>query len=162
MTRAARTPPLHFHTIDDVTAVLRSRGGRLSAPRRLVLRTLFETAAPMSAEAIATAVGLDLTSVYRNLEYLEELGVIRHVHFGHGPGLYALVGRDAREYLVCEACEGVTPVEPHRLSGVRDAIREEFGFEAGFSHFPILGVCSACRAAGASTSDHRHDEPHDH
>ena len=32
----------------------------------------------------------DLASVYRNLEHLEELGVVRHVHFGHGPGLYAL------------------------------------------------------------------------
>ena len=35
---------------------------------------------------------VDLASVYRNLEQLEELGVVRHVHLGHGPGLYALVG----------------------------------------------------------------------
>jgi len=45
----------------------------------------------------------DLGSVYRNLDTLEQTGLVQHVHLGHGPGLYALVGRH-RGWAVCDAC----------------------------------------------------------
>ncbi|WP_302182739.1 transcriptional repressor [Paraconexibacter antarcticus] len=44
----------------------------------------------------------DLSSVYRNLERLEALGVVRHVHLDHGPGLYTLQRDSDTDYLVCE------------------------------------------------------------
>lgn len=162
MTRAARTPPLSFDTLEDVVAAVRDGGGRLSTPRRMILEALFAADGPVSAEAIAEGAGhLELTSVYRNLERLEELGVVRHVHLGHGPGRYALVGRGAREYLVCDVCDRVTAVEPARLDSVRAAIRADFGFRADFGHFPILGVCATC--AEAREHQHRHgDVVHSH
>jgi len=46
---------------------------------------------------------------YRNLETLEEVGLVRHVHLGHGPGLYALAAPE-HEYLVCESCHAVRTV----------------------------------------------------
>jgi Fur family ferric uptake transcriptional regulator len=147
LTRAHHKAPLRFDTVDDVIEAVRADGGRLSLPRRLILEALFAEPAPATAEAISQRLRLDLTSVYRNLEKLEELGAVRHVHLGHGPGLYALVGRGAREYLVCERCDRVTAVEPERLDEVRDAIRDEFDFEARFGHFPIVGTCAACRDA---------------
>ena len=53
--------------------------------------------APVRAEEIAAGIGgrlprSDLASVYRNLETLENHGLVRHLHLGHGPGLYALAG----------------------------------------------------------------------
>ena len=152
MTRSPRTPTLDFDTIDDVVAVLRQGGGRVSAARMMVLETLFAASGPVSAEHIATdegrrRVALELTSVYRNLERLEELGVVRHVHLGHGPGLYALISGGEREYLVCESCDLVTTVAPHELDAVREQIRATFGYHAEFSHFPIVGLCGACDAA---------------
>jgi Fur family ferric uptake transcriptional regulator len=147
MTEAPRTEPLAFRDIDDVAAAVRNAGGRLTTPRRLVLEALFAADGLLSAEQIATTgVTLELTSVYRNLELLEELGVVRHVHVGHGPGLYGLVGDGEREYLVCERCGQVVAVTPHELDGARDAIREAFGYEARFTHFPIHGRCADCAA----------------
>ena len=163
MTRAAHSPPLQFQTVDDVVEAVRSTGGRLSIPRRMVIETLFATEAPVSAETIAGTLNLELTSVYRNLEHLEALGVVRHVHLGHGPGLYALRGRGAREYLVCERCDRVTSVSPAQLDGIRAAIHDAFGFQAGFGHFPILGLCADCQAEGATMSEddvHVHEHTH--
>jgi Fur family ferric uptake transcriptional regulator len=144
MTEAPRTEPLAFRDIDDVVAAVRSAGGRLTTPRRLVLEALFAADGLLSAEQIATAMALDLTSVYRNLELLEELGVVRHVHVGHGPGRYGLVGDGEREFLVCEVCGNVLAVAPHELDGARDAIRAAFGYEARFTHFPVHGRCPDC------------------
>lgn len=173
MTRAPRSSALAFTSIDEVAVVLRKDGGRLSAARMMVLETLFDAEGPVSAEYIAGDGGarrtsLELTSVYRNLERLEELGVVRHVHLGHGPGLYALVSAGEREYLVCEQCDRVTSVDPAELDDIREAIRSAFGYRARFVHFPIVGLCPACagdgvRSAGAAAGEHRHgDRVHAH
>jgi Fur family ferric uptake transcriptional regulator len=141
---------------------LRDVGLRLSATRRLVLEALCAADGPMSAEQIAGGIGgrvpcSDLASVYRNLEVLEQTGIVRHVHLGHGPGLYALTTGGDREYLTCERCGDFRALVPDELDGVRDVIRERFGYEACFVHFPIVGLCESCRrdtgtAAGAHPS----------
>jgi Fur family transcriptional regulator, ferric uptake regulator len=144
VTVAPRSAPLAFRDIDDVAAALRRSGSRLTTPRRLVLEALFAARGLVSAEQIAAGHRLDLTSVYRNLEKLEELGVVRHVHVGHGPSVYGLIGEGEREFLVCERCGTVVAVEPEQLDRVRAVIREEFGHEARFTHFPIHGRCADC------------------
>ena len=145
MTHAPNRPPLAYRDIDDVARALREAGGRFSAARRRVLEALFAAEAPLPAEAVAP--GLDRASVYRALEYLEELGVVRHVHLGHSPGLYALTGGAEREYLTCERCHRITALEAERLDEVRDLIEAQFGYRARFSHFPIVGLCADCAAA---------------
>lgn len=142
-------PELEFHDIDDVVEALRGLGFRLSAARRIVLEALFAADGPVSADFIADGLGgrlqrSDLASVYRNLDWLESLGVVRHVHLGHGPGLYTLAREGSREYLVCERCNRVVSVEPSALDGLRAQIEDTFGFHARFSHFAIVGLCDRC------------------
>ena len=147
MPHAPRSPRLEFRDLDDVAEALRREGGRFSASRRLVLETLFAAEGPISAERIAAESGgaLDASSVYRALERLEELGAVRHLHVAHGPGLYALIVAGEREYLACERCDRVTAVDAARLDPVRRRILADFGYEARFSHFPIVGLCEDCR-----------------
>lgn len=149
MTTAHRGERVEAETLEAAVAALRARGLRLSAARRLVLEALYSTDAPLSAEQIADGIGAlpasDLASVYRNLETLERLGLVRHVHLGHGAGRYVRAGRE-REYLVCERCGLQRAVPPEQLEGVRQAVREATGFAASFSHFPIVGECEECAA----------------
>jgi Fur family transcriptional regulator, ferric uptake regulator len=182
VTATSHAPPLDFDGIEDVLEALRERGHRISAPRRLVLEALFAAEGPVSAQFIADGLDgrqetLDRTSVYRNLEQLEELGVVRHVHLGHGPSLYRLVNSGDDEYLACERCGRVTSVDPTQLDPVRDQIRERFGYEARFGHFPVVGLCPRCAAGGSPTAgsragaegeqqhshgDYVHSHPHSH
>lgn len=173
MTRAPGTPTVSFATVAEVADALRRRGGRLTAPRRRVLEALFAAEGPIAAERVAMLGGLELTSVYRTLESLEEMGVVRHTHLGHGPGLYALTGGTEREYLVCERCGRVTTVDAARLDGIRDQIERSFGFRARFGHFPIVGLCGPCTTRPDSRAQqgdamphdehaHEHDHPHTH
>jgi Fur family ferric uptake transcriptional regulator len=178
MTLAPRREPLAFEGLDDVAEAIRERGGRLSSARRVVLAALFAADGPVSAEYIADGLGgqmirAEVSSVYRNLERLEDLGVVRHVHLGHGPGLYALEDATEREYLVCERCNRVDAVESKKLDRVRADIRKRFGYEARFSHFPIVGLCEQCAkeagggARGRAGGAHQHSHgsylhEHDH
>jgi Fur family ferric uptake transcriptional regulator len=146
MTEAPRVAPLPFTDLTEAVAALRERGLRLSTPRRLVLEALFEANGPVSAEYLTTRLGIDAASVYRNLETLEAHGVVQHVHFGHGPGLHALIGPGEREYLYCDRCGAVRSLPPEALDRVRAEIRRLDGFEARFTHFPIVGLCKSCAA----------------
>jgi Fur family transcriptional regulator, ferric uptake regulator len=175
--------------LEDALDALRESGHRVTAARRLVIEALLDADGPASAEYLARRVGgastpMDVASVHRNLAQLEELGVVGHVHIGHGPGLYALSGRDEREYLACERCGRVTSVEPRKLDSIRRSIRRRFGYDARFTHFPILGLCESCSAELAEVSagsgkggraaahdshthehshgDHVHSHPHAH
>jgi Fur family ferric uptake transcriptional regulator len=148
MTRPHSAVPLvEAPDLEAAAAVVRSHGLRLSTARRLVLEALYATDEPLTADRIAGE--LDIASVYRNLETLEQIGLVRHFHLGHGPGLYARSAVGAFEYLLCDACGAVVAVEPEQLDPVRDRIRRDFGYEARFTHFPIAGLCPDCAAEGA-------------
>jgi len=141
--------PVVVTDLDGAMEVVRGGGLRLTSARRLVLEALLAARRPISAEDIADGLGgkmtqSDIASVYRNLETLGELGLVRHFHAGHGPGRYVLEGFGDREYLACESCGALESVEPAALDGVRDAVRDLSGFEARFSHFPIVGLCGRC------------------
>ena len=144
MTDAPQAPPHPFATVEEAIAAMRAQGMRLSTARRLVLEALFAAGGPVSAHKLSRALALDATSVYRNLELLERNGVVRHVHLGHGAGLYELVGRREREYLYCERCAKVTPVAVEDLDPVREQIQQRFGHRARFTHFAIVGLCEQC------------------
>jgi Fur family ferric uptake transcriptional regulator len=149
MTVPCLAEPAPAGDLDAAVAQLRGRGLRLSASRRLVLEALFAAGRPATAEEIASGMygrlpRCDLASVYRNLETLEELGLVRHMHLGHGPGLYAPAAEDD-EYVTCERCGRSEAVARDVLREVRAAVRAAVGYEPRFSHFPLTGLCPSCQ-----------------
>jgi Fur family ferric uptake transcriptional regulator len=114
---------------------------RISGARRSVLEALMAAEEPRTAEELAGKA--DLASTYRNLETLETIGLVRHVHLGHGPGRYELSSRSAG-WATCEVCGRSTPLPSPALQAIRLAVREAAGFEATFRHFPIVGRCPDC------------------
>jgi Fur family ferric uptake transcriptional regulator len=159
-----RTPPLAAQSVESAVDLLRTRGLRVSSARRLVIEALFAAERPITAEEIAAGLegwlpSSDLASVYRNLDTLEELGLVRHFHAGHGAGLYSLAAAGELEFVSCEHCGAVEPLPPGKLASVRALIERETGYRASFSHFPIVGTCGACLRAGHTNPK---QEPHHH
>jgi Fe2+ or Zn2+ uptake regulation protein len=150
MTVPHLVPAVQAPTAAAAAAALRDHGLRLSAARRLVLEALFAAGRPVTAEQIAAGVfgrvpPSDLASVYRNLEVLERLGLVRHVHLGHGPGLYAPAG-DRHELVACERCGACAMLPPRLAAAMREAVRGATGFEARFWHMPLPALCARCQA----------------
>lgn len=148
MSVAHDVPTLRAPSLGAALGQLRARGMRVSAARRQILEALYAADGPLSAEALAVA-DLDVASVYRNLAVLEELGLVRHVHVGHGPGLYSVAPTG---FAACERCGAFLALEPDRLAPVRALIERELGYVARFTHFPIVGICPTCK----ESSQHAH------
>lgn len=150
MTLAPGVPAAGAADLASAVAALRARGLRVSAARRLLLAGLFAAERPVTAEELAGGLSgrlpdSDLASTYRNLETLEQLGLVRHVHLGHGPGLYAPAGRDEAEYALCGKCRAFRALEPGEAERLRAAVVAITGHEPRFGHFPLVGVCARCR-----------------
>ncbi len=154
MTVAPQRPILAAPDVSSVLGTLRAHGHRISAPRRQVVEALFAAVEPATAEEIASGLDgrrtpVDPASVYANLELLAGLGLVRHVHLGHGPARWMFADRERSEFLRCEACGDVRALPPSQLAEVRAAIIAATGYRARFDHFPIVGLCSDCHERGA-------------
>ena len=136
-------------SVDAAVATVRAQGLRVSSARRLVLEALFAAGEPITAEQIARGLDgrmprSDLGSVYRNLETLERVGVVRHLHAAHGASLYAIARDEDEGFLTCERCGEIRPGNPHAVAVIRGAVLKAFGYDASFRKFPIVGVCPSC------------------
>lgn len=127
---------------------MRASGGRATASRRVLLEVIFESTDHRSVEDLAAAVQarspeVHLSTIYRNLEELERLGVIVHTHLGHGPATYQLAN-SAHSHLICERCGRRFEAPPELFSGLAEEASARFGFTIDPRHFAILGRCADC------------------
>ncbi len=104
----------------------------------------------LTAEQIASAVqsrfpSVNLSTVYRTLEALEELRVVDHVHLGHGRAIYHLTD-EAHQHLFCERCERVEELPISRLQPLFGMLDKDHGFELDRRHFALVGLCRECRS----------------
>jgi Fur family ferric uptake transcriptional regulator len=138
-------------TWDDT---LRASGYRVTPQRQLVLEavTRLEHATPeeIYAEVRQTAVGVNLSTVYRTLELLEQIGLVTHTHLGHGAHRYHLAADAQHVHLVCRGCGAIMQLDPDAVSSLVAVLDSEYGFETDVGHLTVFGTCAQCRAAARS------------
>jgi Fur family transcriptional regulator, ferric uptake regulator len=134
----------------DWQSSLRERGYRLTPQRQLVLEAVdvLEHATPddILTEVRKTASSVNISTVYRTLELLEELGLVSHAHLGHGAPTYHLADRHHHLHLVCRDCGSITEADISVADPLVEALRGGFGFDTDMKHFAIFGRCAACTA----------------
>ncbi|WP_007518499.1 MULTISPECIES: Fur family transcriptional regulator [Pseudofrankia] len=129
---------------------LRDRGYRLTPQRQLVLEAVAKlghaTPEAIVTEVRRTAATVNISTVYRTLDLLEELGLVSHAHLTHGAPTYHVTGEDRHIHLVCGGCGTISELSPDRLTGLVDTLREELGFTLNVDHVALAGRCADCSA----------------
>ena len=132
----------------SLAEILRARGLRLTAQRQLVLEAVYALghATPDQVHAAVSRIasGVNITTVYRTLELLEELGLVTHAHLTHGSPTYHAVGEDQHVHLVCRVCNGVDEVSPSVLEPLVGELADGRGFLVDIGHVALSGVCGHC------------------
>ena len=137
-------------TSTDLIEILRRRGHRITEARRAVCEVI---ATSHSEHLDATAihgrairdlgVDLDLSTVYRTLEALEDAGAVRHAHLGEA-AVYHLADEQPHQHLVCRICGATTAIPTTDLAELLASVEAMTGFVADVEHFAVSGVCSNC------------------
>ena len=135
----------------DLHATLKAKGYRLTPQRQLVLDAVAAlghgTPDEICAEVQRTAPGVNLSTVYRTLELLEELGLVTHTHLGHGAPTYHPADESDHVHLVCTECGAIEAVPASVVERLAGSLREASGFEVNVAHVAMHGRCAACAAA---------------
>jgi Fe2+ or Zn2+ uptake regulation protein len=133
--------------------LLRADGGRVTTGRRAIVRALLQGPDHhVTAEDVARIVHADqpdvhLSTIYRTLDALEDLGVVGRVNLGAGGAVYHLTDH-AHHHLVCAVCGAVTEVPDDVLGSLGRELEQRYGFALSSRHLAITGRCAACRDAG--------------
>ena len=136
--------------VDQILTRLRARGGRVTPGRRAIVEVLTTSGERhMNAEELISEIGARLpdvaaSTVYRTLSALEQMGVISHIHLGHGPATFHLNSADHR-HLACTTCDTVIAIPADLAHGLVDQVRERYGFSIQEEHFALTGRCRACQ-----------------
>ena len=136
--------------VDELAARLHSLGYRLTPQRQLVLRAVdtlgHATPDEILAEVQQHASAVNASTVYRNLEVLEELGLVRHTHLSDRAPTYHAVTDHTHFHLVCRKCQRVVSVDADEVAPFAEQMRERHGFDLDVGHLAIFGECVECES----------------
>jgi Fur family ferric uptake transcriptional regulator len=127
---------------------LHQRGLRMTPQRQLVLDAVRElghaTPEQICGRVQQAAPAVNITTVYRTLDLLERIGVVRHTHLGHGAPTYSEQEHE-HVHLVCHECGTVMEVPTDVMEGLAAQLDALHGFELDVAHVALSGHCRDCR-----------------
>lgn len=87
------------------------------------------------------------STVYRTLDALEELGLVRHGHGADGREEFHVRPDDEHGHLYCAVCGGRWEIGDPQARAIVGGLRAADGFEVDISHVTIVGRCRECARA---------------
>ncbi len=133
---------------DELAARLRRQGYRLTPQRQLVLRAVEKlghaTPDEVLAEVHSQSSAVNVSTVYRTLEVLEQLGLVRHAHLSDRAPTYHSVTDHEHFHLVCRNCHRVVSVDPEVVAPLAERLEAEQGFVLDVGHLAVFGRCIDC------------------
>ncbi len=133
---------------DELADRLRGSGYRLTPQRQLILRAVEELQHATPDEVLAhvqsQASAINASTVYRTLEVLEELGLVRHAHLQDRAPTYHSARASEHFHLVCRKCRRVRSVDPDVAGALVATLIRDHGFQVDLGHLAIFGRCVEC------------------
>ena len=134
----------------ELARVLHQAGYRLTQPRSAVLQVLQENKKGLTPEEVyqlgkANCASLGLVTVYRTLDLLTDLGLVRRVHSEQHCHSYASTGVN-QHHLICQACHCLTEFPCDGLNSLIESVRKRTGFTISGHLLELSGLCPDCQA----------------
>ncbi len=139
--------------LKDIYKRLLERGHKLTPQRWAIIAIfLMNQDRHLSADDVFTALkethpNNGIATVYRTLDLLEEIGVLKKLDFGDGRARYELADAEDRHHhhLVCTSCGKILEFEDELLDSLHQAIETKTGFKIRDHVAKFYGLCAECQ-----------------
>lgn len=129
---------------------MRERGFRVTPQRAVILETVAHMQGHIAAQEVFELAGerlpgLNIATVYRTLDTMEEAGLVDKLSVVSGTDRYSL--RDSTHphgHLVCDCCGAIVEIGPDLLQHVANTVEEATGHQIDYAHLTLPGLCRAC------------------
>ncbi|MDQ3248512.1 MAG: transcriptional repressor [Chloroflexota bacterium] len=134
----------------DYQQVIRRQGFRLTPQRQMILDAVREAHGHSTPEEIygrvqTKATAINRATVYRNLEFLLELGLVTVAQVKGNQTVYESSESAPHHHIICQRCNQVAHVAHRLVEPMFAQIETESGFTVNTDHLVLFGVCSQCR-----------------
>jgi len=126
---------------------------RASGPRTEVLDAVATLGCAATAREIADLLrerdsGVGLASIYRALDLLDRLALVRRLDVGEGVARYepAHPSGEHHHHIVCDSCGTVEAFEDDALEHAIGRLSERVDFSVAAHDVTLHGECPACRS----------------
>ena len=145
-----------MHTSNDTARILQEAlsaiGYRLTEARRAIVIALATGGDHVTADALVEIVNRQSPrtgrmTVYRTLDVLCDLGLLRPVYQGTGAAHYVLMHDGHHHHVVCSQCERVVEFEQCALGDLEELIGRRFDFQVQGHLLEFYGLCADCRSS---------------
>ncbi len=138
--------------MNDWHEQLRAGGYRLTPQRELVLAAVetlgHATPDEVYAEVRTHSQSINLSTVYRTLELLDELGLIRHAHLTDRAPTYHSAAGHEHAHFVCRGCQKMISIGRAEVEAALGPLAEKHGFAPDYGHLTVFGTCADCLTEG--------------
>lgn len=134
---------------DELASALAARGYRLTIARRIILDTLLVSRGHLTADDLTELVrrrspSIGRMTVYRTLDLLCDLGLLRPVYQGTGAAHYILMQGGHHHHLVCTGCGQVVEFDECALDEAHEQVARRFNFVVRSHLLELYGLCANC------------------
>jgi len=138
----------HPHSTSETLSQL---GYRLTPQRLMILEAVEGADSHISAEEIYSQVyarypHLNISTIYRTLELLKELGLVTETDLGDGRVRYHSIRKGRHHHLICQKCGQVFDIEEETLSPLWSEINQQYDFQVDMKHLAFFGLCAKCQS----------------
>lgn len=134
----------------QLSSALSAEGFRLTTSRRAILAALVGCGGHITADELVERVhqqapNVGRMTVYRTLDLLCQLNLIRPVYQGTGAAHFVLLHQGHHHHLVCGVCHTVIEFDDCVLAEIEKVVGQRFNFEVQGHLLEFYGLCAACR-----------------
>src|SRR5947208_16459505 len=121
------------HYVKSSNEMLRKKGYRLTPQRHMILSVIQEADEHLSIDQILERVQernpyVSLSTSYRTLGLLRELGLVRENHLPGEPPHYEEAAGKAHRHLVCRKCRAIIHLDNTLLGNLNEQLQEQYQF----------------------------------
>jgi len=137
----------------SLTESLHSSGRRVTRQRQLVMQVLQENPGHLEVEAVyalarASDPNISLTTIYRTLAVLKEMGMVKDHALGEDHAHFETVPEKPHYHFTCLKCGRVIEFDAPQVAQVVHAVSECEGLRVTDVHLFLSGYCAKCRTGG--------------
>lgn len=97
------------------------------------------------AQVVTRYPHVNISTVYRTLELLKQLGLVTETDMGGGRVRYHPADKGRHHHLVCIECGTIIDLDESIMARLQDVLLSRYGFSAQLRHMAIFGRCDKCR-----------------
>lgn len=123
---------------------------RLTSARKAILDELVNSHTHLTTQQLHERLlqrlpSLNISTVYRSLDYLVNTGLISISDMGLGSPVYEVIGQEPHHHLVCLKCKQISLLPDEVVQPFFTQVEQQYKMEVHTTHLVLFGICQHCK-----------------